>query len=204
MPNEILSQRSRTLSEGIFYISDFIASDYFLSLKEKKNDLDLVDTIYVRALKYYNYDYSEALLALTFATLPFNKIPLKIPFLNVKLNIPLPSACDSVFQIKLRNLPSQFFFDTPKYEFGDKDKLPHFFGNAFLSYNISFFNISEFFGILVELFEESFAIDGRLNLRDIRVNRIGSEFGKLLEDNNNILPSQMFLIYTLIYRGIIL
>ncbi|MBN2570561.1 MAG: hypothetical protein JXA68_00415 [Ignavibacteriales bacterium] len=195
-------QSNKSLSGGIYNISNFIASDYFSTLKRNNTDLELVDTIYLRALKYFDNDISEALLALTFATLPFNKMPLKLPIIDVTLNIPLPSVSDSLFNLKVKNLPSQLFFDSPKVEFGDKDKVPHFFGNAFLSYSISLFNISEFLGILVELFEDSFKIEGRLDLRDLYINRLGSFYGEILDDKPELLPSEMFLIYSIIHNGI--
>ena len=60
----------------------------------------------------------------------------------MQLDIPLPSVTDSIFALKRKNLPKNLFYDTPNTEMGDKDKLPHFFGTAFLSYEISIFNIS--------------------------------------------------------------
>ena len=59
------SQQSE-LSKGVNYISEFIASDYFKELSKTNSDLALVDTIYLRAVHFENYDYSETLLALTF------------------------------------------------------------------------------------------------------------------------------------------
>ena len=145
------------------------------------------------------YDHSEALLLLTFVTLPFNEFPFELPLINVQFGIPLPSASDSVFNIKTANLPKQFFFDSPKTNFGDKDKIAHFFGNAFLSNNVGFFNLSKFLGILVELIEDAFSAGGFIDFRDVTINHLGELFGTLLNDNENILPSDVLKIYSILF-----
>ncbi len=66
------SQQSN-LSKGVNYLSEFIASEYFLELKKENTDLALVDSIYIRAIKFYENDYQEALLALTFTTIPYQQ-----------------------------------------------------------------------------------------------------------------------------------
>ncbi len=190
---------SKNLNTAVYDISYFIASDHFLKLRMKNDDLALVDSIYLYAVKYYEKDYSEALLALTFSTLPFREMPLSLPLLGSGLNIPLPSVNDSLFVLKVNNLPKIIFFDSPKSEFGDKDKLPHFFGNAFLSYNISLFNISKFMGILIELFEDSFEVEGGISYRDFITNELGSLFGKMINENKQILPSKVLILYSLLF-----
>ncbi len=198
----VLSSKAQSLSGAVYYLSRYIASDRFKTLKQNVNDVDLVDTLYLRALKYENNDYSEALLALTFTTLPFNRMPLHLPVFGAQINLRLPSVNESLFLEKNKELPSQIFFDSPQNPFGDKDKVAHFFGNAFLSYNITFFNISKFMGILVELFETSFKVGGGLDNRDLITNYIGEFFGKALNINKNLLPSQSFNLYLLL-RGFI-
>jgi len=187
------------LSHRIFIMSKFISSEEFAILSDTHEHLSLIDTLYKRALILHENDISETLLTLTFATLPFKEMPIRIPVLGIKFSIPLPSVSDSLFQIKKRNLPSKIFFNSPAHNYGDKDKLPHFFGNAFLSYNLRFFNFSKFIGILLELFEESFEVDGRYDRRDIKVNHLGDFFGQILRTNINILPSQILNIYSLSY-----
>ncbi|MFH1197646.1 MAG: hypothetical protein V1720_18245 [bacterium] len=193
------AQKANDLSGGVIYISNFIASDYFYSLKNDNNDLALVDTLFNRSYIYFDGDISEALLALTFACLPYNKMPLKLPLLNIRVDIPLPSVEESIFQIKIKNLPSHLLYDSPENEFGDKDKIPHFFGNAFLSYNISFINLAKFASVYVELFESSFAVEGAVSLRDMRVNQLGELFGAALKNNINLKPSTLFSLYQLYF-----
>ncbi|GBD91489.1 hypothetical protein BMS3Abin04_02221 [bacterium BMS3Abin04] len=194
-----ITSKAQSLSDAVYYLSGFVASDYFKTLGKNNDDLDLVDTLYLRALRYENNDYSEALLALAFATLPFNRMPLHVPVFGWRVDLRLPSVGDSLFKKKKVNLPSQVYFDSPKTEFGDKDKVAHFFGNAFLSYNISFFNLSKFMGIFVELFESSFEVGGGLDNRDLITNHLGELFGKSLNKNNKLLPSDAFKIYSLLF-----
>jgi hypothetical protein len=190
------AQSKPSFKNGVIYLSKFISSDYFISLKNNSNDLDLVDTLYLRSVKYYESDYSEAMLALTFACLPYNEMHLKLPIFPVTLTLHLPTVSNPLFDIKTKNLPSQLFFDTPKNNFGDKDKLSHFFGNAFIECNFSFFNLSKFLGIFVERFEETFKVQGAMDKRDLYVNDLGAEFGKGLKGNNRLLPSEILKNYS--------
>ena len=72
----------KDLEESINYLVDFVNSKSFKELKHYNSDLDIIDTLFLRAIKFNNYDYSEALLTLTFVTLPFQKMPLHIPYTN--------------------------------------------------------------------------------------------------------------------------
>ena len=189
-----------TLSKGVNYLSEFIASDYFLNLKKTSNDLALADTLFLRAVKYKEYNYSEALLALTFATVPYKEVPIEFPLIGV-LDYPLVSANDSVFLKKNKNLPKELFYDTPKDNFGDKDKLAHFFGSAFISYSSNIFDLGDLIGYFVEVFEQSFKVQSSIDTRDLRTNKLGNIFGDILKKNKNALPSQVMLIKSLSYFG---
>jgi len=192
------SQQS-DLSKGVNYLSDFIASDNFLKLEKLYSDLALVDSIYLKALKFYDYDYQEALLALTFTTIPYREVPLVIPLLNTRIYYPLISATDSISNLKNQNLPGRLFFDSPDNEYGDKDKLAHFFGNGFIGYAESILNLADVFGYFVESFEEDFKAQSKVDFRDMDVNWYGVLFGDLLEVNKRILPSQIMIIRSLRY-----
>ena len=185
------------IDAGIYYLSYFIASSEFEHLDKKHNDIELIDSVYIRAVKYFDGNYSDALLALSFAALPFKVMPLKTPLFNFKINIPLPSVCDSVFKVKVDHLPKNIFFDSPDGAFGDKDKLSHFFGNSFLSYNFNFISVAGFAGILVEMFEQSFKVAGGMSSRDLTANKLGETFGNALQKNKLILPSQVLKLYLL-------
>ena len=198
-----IAQQSN-LSKGVNYLSEFIASDYFLELKIQNSDSALVDSIYFRAIKFYNYDYQEALLAITFTTIPYRRVPLLIPILKSRLYYPLISADDSISSLKNKNLPKQLFYDTPTDKGGDKDKLAHFFGNAFLGYGENILNLADVFGYFVEVFEEDFKSDSKVDFRDIDVNWYGYLFGDMLEVNKKILPSQIMTLRSLRYFLVVL
>lgn len=192
----IFSQQSE-LSKGVNYISEFIASDYFKNLAQTNSDLALTDTIYLRAVRFKDYDYSEALLALTFAAIPYKTVPVRIPLLGLKLNFPLTSDCDSIFALKNRNLPKKFYDDTPAGNYGDKDKLAHFFGSAYISYTSRIFDLGNLIGYFVESFENKFKIQSAVDPRDMMTNTLGQLFGRILKKNKAILPSDVFIIHNL-------
>jgi hypothetical protein len=192
-----VSPQQSKLSKGVNYISEFIASDYFKDLEKTNSDLALTDTIYLRAVHFKNYNYSEALLALTFAVIPYKSVPVKIPLLGIKLNFPLTSDCDSIFLLKNRNLPKEFYDDTPNGNYGDKDKLAHFFGSAYISYTSRIFDLGNLIGYFVESFEDKFKVQSGVDPRDMRTNTLGQLFGRILKINKEILPSDVFIIYNL-------
>ena len=202
IPNAFTQQSA--LSKGVNHLSEFLASEYFLELKEDNTDLALVDSVYLRALEFYEKDYEEALLALTFATIPFRKVPLVVPLINARIYYPLISANDSISNLKNENLPGRLFYDTPRDKGGDKDKLAHFFGNAFIGYAENILKLADVFGYFVEAFEEDFKAQSEVDFRDVDVNWYGVLFGEMLEVNKNILPSQIMMIRSLRYLVITL
>jgi hypothetical protein len=196
--SSIFPQQS-TLSKGVNYLSEFIASDYFLELKGRNTDLNLVDSLYKRAIRFYQNDYEEALLALTFTTIPYRRVPLVIPLIKSRIYYPLISDNDSISNLKNKNLPNRLFYDTPEDNYGDKDKLAHFFGNAFIGYAENILNLADVFGYFVEAFEEDFKAQTSVDFRDVDVNWYGVLFGDMLETNKNILPSQIMTLRSLRY-----
>ncbi|HSD62526.1 MAG TPA: hypothetical protein VLB50_01975 [Ignavibacteriaceae bacterium] len=190
------------LSKTVNYLSKFIASDYFGNLHDKMDDLALTDTLFNRAVRYRNNDYSEALFSLMLTTVPYKKVPIQIPLIKLNVLYPLTSAGDSIFFLKNRNLPKNFYFDTPQNKFGDRDKLAHFFGSAFLAYNSSIFDLGDLIGYFVEVFEEEFKVQSQIDNRDLMTNRLGYLFGTELKRNKNIHPSDAFLLRTLIYTDL--
>lgn len=198
LSTSVFPQQS-SLSKGVNYLSDFIASDYFLELKIEYNDLNLVDSIYTRAIQFYNYDYQEALLTLTFTTIPYRRVPLVVPIIKSRIYYPLVSSNDSISILKNQNLPAKLFYDSPTGKGGDKDKLAHFFGNAYIGYAENILNLADVFGYFVEVFEEDFKSQSKVDFRDIDVNWYGILFGEMLETNKNILPSQIMTLRSLRY-----
>ena len=192
-PNIVSCQ---SLEDGILYLTKIVVNEKYPS--EKFDDLEIVDSLYSEALRFYNGDISEALLSLTFATLPFKEMPIYLPIINVRVPLQLPSVKGDYFSQKRQNLPGIVFFDS-RHKYGqDKDKVAHFFGNAFLAYNISIFRASKFLGLLVEMFESEFEVSN-VDFRDLQSNHLGELFGKTLRENNNVKPSEFFDVYSLFY-----
>ncbi|MCK9426868.1 MAG: hypothetical protein M0Q21_12585 [Ignavibacteriaceae bacterium] len=178
-------QRSQ-LSNEVQNISEFIASDSFFLLKEQEGEFQSIDSLYLIALSFTGNNIQEALLALTFAVVPYKNVPIRFLF---KFNYPLLSADDSTFKKKNKNLPKYFLADSPKNEFGDRDKLAHFFGNAFVAYTSQIFDLTKAIGYFVEVFEENFTPENQIDLRDLKINKLGEAFGKSLKKDQTLLPS---------------
>jgi len=194
-----ISIYSQPLDRSVSYLSNYIISEEFSNIKKTNNDIVLIDTLYYEALSYHDGDISEALLTTAFATLAFKTLPINVPLLNVNLKLPLSHVSDSLFNKKINALPKYLFFNSPKSKFGDKDKIAHFFGSAYLAHSVTFFKLSKFMGIFVEFFEAAFKVQGFLDLRDIAVDNLGELFGNALNVNSRILPSQVLKIYNLFY-----
>ena len=201
LSGQISYAQQSSLSKSVNYISSYISAEEFINLKAGIGDLCAVDSIYSTALKFNEDNYSEALLALSAATLPYREVPIIIPLINSVWKYPLVSSDDSVYNLKNENLPAQFFYDTPQNDYGDKDKLAHFFGFAFLSYSTLFFDFGNLIGYFVEAFEEDFKVQSSIDYRDLEVNFLGKCFGRLLKNDKSILPSQVLVMRTLYYFG---
>ena len=196
LANQSFSQQSN-ISRAVNHSSEYIASEKFIKLRSEIGDVAAVDSIYIDAVNYSNGNISEALLALMLATVPYREVPVQIPIVNSIVNYPLTSADQETFLKKNNNLPRYLFFDSPQNDYGDKDKLAHFFGSAFLSYESHVFDIGKLIGYFVEAFEESFKVQSSVDLRDLDVNEYGRLFGNLLKENKQLLPSQIFLLRSL-------
>ena len=178
-------QRSQ-LSSNVQEISEFIVSGTFLSIKDQLGELQSIDSLYMTALRITRNNTQDALLALTFAAVPYKKVPVHFLF---KFDYPLFSADDSTFQLKNKNLPKYFLPDSPRNAFGDKDKVAHFFGSAFIAYTSQVFDLTKAIGYFVEVIEENFTPENHIDLRDLKVNKLGEAFGKNLHTNNKMVPS---------------
>jgi len=191
IPNFVYGQStSPELKDGIMFITKLISSPYYDSLRINHSDLQLVDTIYYKTIHYYNYNYSEALLALTIACLPIENFDIKIPIFNAKISLHIPIPKSNLHKKKNKNLPKQFLISK---KHNDVDKLSHFFGNAFWSYNLKNPKFTTLLGYFVEYFEAVFKVDGALDKRDIFINKLGENFGLELNFNKFVKPSDYFI-----------
>jgi len=193
-----------SLSKAVNSISSYIASNHFADLKRKIGDLSASDSIFFYALNFCDGNMGDALLALMLATVPYREVPIELPIINSIVYYPLVSADEETFIKKNNHLPKYLFLDTPTNNYGDKDKLAHFFGSAFLSYESNIFDLGKLIGYFVEVFEESFKVQSSIDPRDLDVNYYGRFFGETLKENKQILPSQILLLRSLRYLRITL
>ena len=201
LPNLLLAQQkyNKDFYGGLFYLTDYMTSSEYKQFTANHTDLEKVDHIYNVALEFFDGDLSETFFCLTFTLLPYNTILMRLPVIRTQITIPLPSPPNSVFKEKLKNTPKKIFPDSPTNDFGDKDKLAHFFANAFLHYDVTIFNLSEFLGIFVEYFEQGFFVQGGYDIRDLIANHIGEFFAEMVRINPKAKPSDALLVYQLLY-----
>jgi hypothetical protein len=199
--NNIYAQNwnDKSFYGGLNYITNYMVSDEYRQFSKGKTDLELVDYLYKKTLIYFDNDASETFFCLTFSFLPYNRILMRFPVLRFKMTIPLPSPPQVIFDKKLKVTPKKLFVDSPNDDFGDKDKLAHFFSNAFIHYNVNIFNLSEFLGIFVEFFEQEFFIQGGYDYRDLVVNHLGELFADMVKNNTKSKPSEALLVYQLLF-----
>jgi hypothetical protein len=181
----------------LFYAVDSLSKYMAAKQYNEINDLYAVDSIYLQAKAQLKGDLSEAFLSLTFAAIPYNHVPIKLPLIHVILNFPLMCSVDSIYQLKNHNLPSRLYFDTPEGDYGDRDKNAHFFGSAFISYSSNVIDLGNLIGYFVEVFEESFEVQNQVDPRDIQANQLGNLFGKIIKKHKNVMPSQVLILKTL-------
>ncbi|HLF15196.1 MAG TPA: hypothetical protein VI932_09950 [Bacteroidota bacterium] len=172
-------------------LKDFIRSDAFAAFRKKAGDARAVDAIYVRAMSLTANNTAAALLLATVATLDHYTVGVRVPFLN--LFFPLSNESYGEYAARVRNLPADFYADTPPGDRGDRDKLQHFFGSAFIAMTFESRGAARRVGDFIEFGEDAVIVDGMPDSRDARANWNGSEFGIALLADNRRYPSGFFL-----------
>lgn len=192
---DVFPQQSK-LSINVNSISEYIAS---FESSNDNGDLQIIDSIFVFAVRQNNGDTQEALLALAFASVPYREVPIQLPLIGIAVHYPLISADEKTFLKKNEKLPRYLYFDSPQNEYGDKDKSAHFFGSAYLMNGSSIFDLGNLIGYFVEVFEAEFKVQSSIDLRDMQTNKLGQLFGSMLKENNKIRPSHILIQPTLYY-----
>lgn len=168
-------------------LKEFIRSDEFLVLRRLRGDEKAVDAIFVRAMQLTDNNTGIALLLSAVCTFDHDVVGLRIPILQIAF--PLTSEPTEDFLLRRERLPSHFYGDSPAYAAGDRDKLQHFFGSAFVTFTFESPETAERFGDFVEQGEDQFIIGGVADDRDYRANRQGQLFGQALLEDNRRYPS---------------
>lgn len=177
------------LIHNISELKSFIRSDVFLTYKKQNGDVAAVDLIFQKGKELTRGNVGISLLICAIATLDHYTLGIKIPLIN--LYIPLTNETKEDYRKRTANLPTHFYSNSPKYPYGDKDKLQHIFGSAFLIYVFESESLAERYSLFVEKIEDRYIKDGNYDVRDMEANKDGQKFGWLLIKNEYAKPSNI-------------
>lgn len=175
-----------------FELKGYIRSEEFAAFKQQFGDLYAVDVIFDEAMRLSWNNAYEALLISLIATIDHSKFGVQLPVVGPLLWIPLTSEFEDEYRSRVNALPTKIYKDTPAGISGDRDKLQHFFGSAFLTYLFESRDAAQRIGEFIEWGEDKVIVDGALDERDFRANRQGQEFGLRLLEDRSTLPSPFF------------
>jgi hypothetical protein len=168
-------------------LKSFIRSKKFRLLRKEFGDRRAIDVIFVHAMNLTNNNTAVALFLSMLACFDHRTVGLRIPVFN--LFFPLTNESEDEYNRRVANLPSRLFSDSPPDSNGDRDKVQHFFGSAFLSFIFESRESANRFGDFIEEGEEAIIVDGVNDERDKSANREGQRFGVALLDDNHRYPS---------------
>lgn len=166
----------------------YVRDGRFVELTRRCGDMRAVDAIYLRALKIAEYNIGRALFLSMIACVEHQHLDLRMPLVG-SVRMPLSFEEDSLFKERMNNLPGRLYPDTPNDAHGDKDKLQHFFGSAYLAYASESPDFARSTGNVVEWGEAQFVVGGADDPRDRRANKQGVRFGHDLLSVKTLLPS---------------
>jgi hypothetical protein len=171
-------------------MKDFVRSHTFRDLRRKYGDKKAADAMYIRAMQLTQNNTAIALWCAMIASFDHKMVGLKNPIFS--LFFPLTGESDAEFSRRVSHLPAKLYDDSPQTPAGDRDKLQHFFGSAFLIQVFESREAAMRFGEFVEKGEDAFIVDGINDDRDLRADVQGQQFGLALMENNRRLPSEFF------------
>jgi hypothetical protein len=120
------------------------------------------------------------------------RVGVSVSGLGPLLWLPLTAEFEEDFEARIARLPSALYPDSPPGPAGDRDKLQHFFGSAFLTFFSESVETADEAGRFVEWGEGAFIVDGMSDDRDLRADRHGQDFGLRLRADPSALPSESF------------
>jgi len=169
-------------------LKEFIRDTAFLSIRRTYGDTRAVDAVFCRSMRMTENNTAMALLLSAIATMDHRVIGVKSRVF--RLFFPLSDESVGEFSLRLAHLPSRIYADSPGGVPGDRDKLQHFFGSAFLTFAFESRESADRIGMSVETGEEIFIVGGVNDPRDVRANRQGQRFGLALLADAHRLPSE--------------
>jgi len=168
----------------------YIQGEQFSEFRRTYGDARSLDAIFYQAVRISWNNIYEALFISLIATLEHRTVGIDLPVIGPLLWIPLTSEFPEEFQRRVLALPRQLYRDSPSGPAGDRDKLQHFFGSAFVTYISERPEQAEALGTFVEVWEERIIVEGALDDRDMRANRQGQLFGAALLQGGATRPSK--------------
>lgn len=169
-------------------IRRYVRDQRFAELLRRCGDLRAVDGIYQKALRVAEFNIARALFLSMMACLEHQNVQVEVPIVGI-VGLPLTFEEDSLFLARKANLPSRFYDDSPGSGHGDRDKLQHFFGSAYISYVSGSPELARATGNAIEWGEAKMVVGGADDPRDRRANKQGETFGHDLLYVNSLLPS---------------
>lgn len=165
----------------------FIRSKKFSLLRKEYGDRRIIDIIFVHAMHLTNNNTAVALLLSMVSCFDHRTVGLRVPVFS--LFFPLTNESEGEYRLRVAHLPAHIYADSPPDTAGDRDKLQHFFGSAFLAFVFESRGSADRIGEFVEEGEEALIIDGVNDERDKLANREGQRFGNALLTDNHLYPS---------------
>ena len=173
----------------MYELRDWIRALPVSASRPREEELSRVDEIYRRAVYLSEGDAQTALFACSWATLPYHRFPARIPLIGIALTVPVSTETRADFERRMERLPGRLFEDSPRGL--DRDKLPHFFGTAWLYLATRSPVLALGAGEMLELGEAVFKVEGSRDPRDILVNQLGMCFAEALVHGRDLRPSQI-------------
>ncbi|MDH4071245.1 MAG: hypothetical protein OEV30_12590 [Ignavibacteria bacterium] len=182
--------------QDVTRLRELVSDDEFLQYRLDHGDLMAVDRIFAESMDITWGNTYETLLICTFAVMDHRNFGVRLPVVGALFWVPLSSEFEEEFQDRIANLPQRIYPDTPLTGAGDRDKLQHFFGSAFLACVSESREGAERVGSMVEYGESQFIVGGRHDDRDLRANQHGRSFGMALLGGADVVPSDFLQLYT--------
>jgi len=176
--------------QDCYLLREYVRSGELSALRHGHGDLYAVDCIFDRAMQICWDNEYEALLVSAFALMDHERFGVRLPVIGLVLWFPLTSEFRDEFSARVDSLPSHLYRDTPPGREGDRDKLQHFFGSAFLTALTESPAGADRFGLSIEWGEELFIVGGVNDARDVRANRQGERFALALLADPDARPSR--------------
>lgn len=170
-------------------VKAYVRSPEFAAVRRRAGDRRSIDFLFRTSLSIAWDNTAEGLLLTFFSVMDHRSFGVKAPLIGTALWVPLTSEFDDDFRRRVDALPTNLYPDTPPGRSGDRDKLQHFFGSAFLTYVTESDGAAERMGSFIEWGEDLFIVGGVSDPRDLRANAEGRDFARALLDDPDALPS---------------